>query len=104
MKAYGGVDVQIHVFLTSTLVALESSASLPGRLTPGERAPGTHWIGGWVDPRAGLDDIKRRKFLTLLGLKLDPSGRLAHSQSLYRLRYPGSIREGQGFPFLTTAS
>jgi hypothetical protein len=21
----------------------------------GERAPGTHWIGGWVSPRARLD-------------------------------------------------
>jgi hypothetical protein len=25
------------------------------RFTPGERTPGTHWIGGWVGPRAGLD-------------------------------------------------
>jgi hypothetical protein len=25
------------------------------RFTPGERTPGTHWTGGWVDPRAGLD-------------------------------------------------
>jgi len=23
---------------------------------PRERAPGTHWIGGWVSPRTGLDD------------------------------------------------
>jgi hypothetical protein len=22
-----------------------------------ERAPGTHWIRGWVNPRAGLDDV-----------------------------------------------
>jgi hypothetical protein len=26
-------------------------------LYPEERAPGTHWLGGWVDPRAGLDDV-----------------------------------------------
>jgi hypothetical protein len=25
------------------------------RFTPGERTPGTHWIGGWVGLRAGLD-------------------------------------------------
>jgi hypothetical protein len=25
------------------------------RFTPGERTPGTHWTGGWVGPRAGLD-------------------------------------------------
>jgi len=23
----------------------------------GEKAPGTHWIGGWVGPRAGLDVV-----------------------------------------------
>jgi hypothetical protein len=43
-----------------------------------------------VDPRTGLDDVEKRKFLTLLGLALRPLGRPAHSQSLYRLRYPGS--------------
>jgi hypothetical protein len=26
---------------------------------PPERVPGTHWIGGWVDPRAGLDDVEK---------------------------------------------
>jgi hypothetical protein len=40
-----------------------------------ERAPGTHWIGGWVDLRAGLDDLEKRKFLTLPGLELRPLGR-----------------------------
>jgi hypothetical protein len=31
-----------------------------------------------------------RQFLTLLGLELQPLGRPARSQSLYRLRYRGS--------------
>jgi hypothetical protein len=44
MKTYGEVDV----FLTSELVEGEWSASRSGRFTSGERAPGTHWIGGWV--------------------------------------------------------
>jgi hypothetical protein len=44
-----------------------------------------------VDLRAGLDDAEKRKFLTLLGLELRPLGRPAHSQSLYRLCYPGSL-------------
>jgi hypothetical protein len=44
-----------------------------------------------VDPRAGLDDLEKRKFLSLPGLELRPLGRPASSQSLYRLRYPGSI-------------
>jgi hypothetical protein len=26
-------------------------ASRPCRFTPRERSPGTHWIGGWVDPQ-----------------------------------------------------
>jgi hypothetical protein len=36
--------------LTSALDAGEWSASCPGCFTPSERAPGTHWIGGWVGP------------------------------------------------------
>jgi hypothetical protein len=90
MRAYGGVDVYIHIFLTSTLVGGEWSASRPGLFTPEERTPGTHWIGGWVDPRIGLDDMEEREFLTLQGLDLRPLGQSARSQSLYRLRYPGS--------------
>jgi hypothetical protein len=42
------------------------------RFTPDERAPGTHWIGGWVDSTAGLDDMEKLKFLTLPGLELRP--------------------------------
>jgi hypothetical protein len=61
MKAYWGVDVQLHAFLTSTLDGGEWSASHPGRLTPRERAPGTQWIGGWVGPRAVLDTVVKRK-------------------------------------------
>jgi hypothetical protein len=68
MKAYVGVDVQIHIFLASALAGGEWSASRLGRLIPGERAPCTHWIGGWVDPRAGLDDVEQREFLTVSGL------------------------------------
>jgi hypothetical protein len=40
--------------------------------------------------RASLNDMEKRKFLILLGLDLRPVGLLACSQSLYRLRYPGS--------------
>jgi hypothetical protein len=59
MKAYGGVELWIHIFLTSTLAGGEWSTPRPCRFTPGERAPGTHWIGGWVDPRAGLATWRR---------------------------------------------
>jgi hypothetical protein len=57
-----------------------------------ERVPGTHWIRGWVGPRAGLDDVDKRKFLTLPGLELQPLRHPVRSQSLYLLRYPGSLR------------
>jgi hypothetical protein len=89
MKTYGGVDVQIHIFLTSALDGGEWSASHPGRFTPRETNHGTHWIGGWVGPRTGLDDIDRSKILPLPGLELQPLGLPARSQSLYQLHYPG---------------
>jgi hypothetical protein len=84
MKAYGGVDVEIHVLFTSALVQGKWSASRPGRFIPGEIA-GTHWIGGWVGLRAGLDDVEKRKLLTLPGFELRPLGRPARSQTLSRL-------------------
>jgi hypothetical protein len=57
MKMYWGVEVELHVLLTSALDGGEWSVLRPGRFTPRERAPGTHWIGGWVDPRAVLDAV-----------------------------------------------
>jgi hypothetical protein len=47
--------------LKSALDGGEWSASRPGRFTPRERAPGTHWIGGWEGPRAVLDAEVDRK-------------------------------------------
>jgi hypothetical protein len=46
-----------------------------------------------VGPRAGLDDVEKRKFLTLPELELRLLGRPARSQSLYRLSYPGSLKD-----------
>jgi len=43
------VEVYLNTFLISTLDRGEWSASRPGRFIPG-----THWIGEWVSPRAGL--------------------------------------------------
>jgi hypothetical protein len=87
MKTYGGVDVYIQIFLTSALVWTEWSASRHGLFTPG-----THCIGGWVDPRAGLDDMEKWKFLTLAELEIRPLGRPVRSQSLYRLSTRTSYR------------
>jgi len=55
MKAYWGSGV------TSALGGGEWSASCTGCFTPRERAPDTHWIGGWVGPRTSLDAFVKRK-------------------------------------------
>jgi hypothetical protein len=36
---------------------LHASAALP----PREIAPGTHWIGGWVGPKAVVDAVVERQ-------------------------------------------
>jgi hypothetical protein len=89
MKAHGGVDVWVRVFLTLAVVGGEWSVSLPDRITLGERVPIIHWIGGCMGPRTGLDDVEIRKILSPPGLRT--LGRPARSQSLYRLRYRGSF-------------
>jgi hypothetical protein len=82
MTAYGGVDVKIHFFLSSALAGGGWST-----LRPRHFIAGTNWVGGWVGPRAGLDDVG-----TLPGLELRPLGHPTRSQSLYPLRYPGSSK------------
>jgi hypothetical protein len=47
--------------LTSALDGGEWLASRSGRLTPRERAHGTHWIRGWMGPRAVVDAVVKRK-------------------------------------------
>jgi hypothetical protein len=37
----------------------------PQPLYPRGKNPFTHWIGSWVGPRAGLDEVQNKKFLTL---------------------------------------
>jgi hypothetical protein len=49
MKTYGGVNVQIHVFLASALVGGEWSDTRPGRFTPVEKPPvSIVYKGGWA--------------------------------------------------------
>jgi hypothetical protein len=43
---------------------MEMSGQLHGRFTPGEIIPDTHWIRGWVGPRAVLDTVAKRKILS----------------------------------------
>jgi hypothetical protein len=48
-------------FLTSEIDGGEWSVSHPGYFTLREKAPGTHCIEGWVDPRADLGALEKRK-------------------------------------------
>jgi hypothetical protein len=62
--------------LISAIDGVECSASRPGRFTPG-----THWIRGWVGPRAGLDNVKKKKNLLFLsGMELRFLGRPVRSK------------------------
>jgi hypothetical protein len=82
------------VFVMTSSFASSDTASLNSGImhfTIRERVPlGTHWKGCWMGPRAGLEDIEKRKFLDPPRLDLRPHGRRARTQSLYRLRYRGS--------------
>jgi hypothetical protein len=49
------------------LLASEWSTSRPRRFSPGERAPCTHWIGGWVDWKAGMDIVAKGNISTPSG-------------------------------------
>ena len=86
VRSIGGVQVQLHPFMTTALEEGEGSASRPGRfLPPGktlyalyrrtEWAPGPVWTGA--------------ENLAPTGIR--SSDRPAHSHSLYRLRYPDHI-------------
>jgi len=46
----------------SALDGGEWSPSHPGCFTSRKRAPGAHWIGGWVGHRAGVDAVVKRKY------------------------------------------
>jgi len=67
--------------MTTALEGVRGQRHAPAVLYPRER-PGTHCIGGWVGPRAGLDRCgKSRPHRDSI------PDRPARSQSIYRLRY-----------------
>ena len=59
---------KLHSFLTSTLDEGEWSTYGLGCLSPRGKPPGTHQMGGWVAPRAGLDALEERKSLLPNGI------------------------------------
>jgi hypothetical protein len=72
---------------------LHASAALPPGKEP--QYPLDRRLGG---PGAGLDDMEKKIFLTIPGLKLHPLNHPARSQSLYRIGYHGSSRRIGGRP------
>jgi hypothetical protein len=72
-------------------MGVNGQSHVPAALCPGERTPGTHFTGGWVGHRAGLDTEVRGKILCpCRGSNPRSSGRPVGSQTLYWLSYPGS--------------
>jgi hypothetical protein len=55
----------------------------PRPLYPKETAPSIYWIEGWVDSRAGLDDMGKWKFLTVPELELRSLSSPTCRQSLF---------------------
>jgi hypothetical protein len=86
VKTYGGSDYRDARFLDLGTIRGEWSALRPGCFTLGETDPGSYWVGGWMDPWSGLDDMEKLTFLTLQALELRSVGRPAGCQ----LRYRGS--------------
>jgi hypothetical protein len=60
-------ESRIPPFLTSVLDGCEWSVLRPFRITPRERSPSTHWIGGWMMPEQVLTLWNRCKSLTTAG-------------------------------------
>jgi hypothetical protein len=87
MEAYWELRYSSTHSLISALDGGEWLASRPGRFTPKERAPGTHWIGDWVG-RSG-HGVEEKNSQSFPGFETRSSDRPAPSQSLHRLSYPG---------------
>jgi hypothetical protein len=55
----GGIETQLHIFITS---ALDGNFSLANwRFTIRKKAFRTYWIRGWVERVAGLDAVEDRE-------------------------------------------
>jgi hypothetical protein len=75
-------------YLISALDGGEWSVSRPVRFTPRERAPGTHWIGGWVGPRFVLGAVVKRN---IPSPRRELNLKTPTAWSLYRLSYHGTV-------------
>jgi hypothetical protein len=81
-------------FLNSALDGGGWSASRPGLFTPEEITPDTHWIGGWVGLRTGLDDVKGEKSFLYRGLLNTFNNIKSTFSAMYKaLKYICSVTE-----------
>jgi hypothetical protein len=90
------MNVNRRMAYSSILLDLDTARRLmvsftPRPLYPRNRARGTHWIRGWVGPRACLEAVKKRK-ISCPCRESNP-GRPAPSPSLSQLYYTGSFRK-----------
>jgi hypothetical protein len=69
VKTCGEVEVYLHAFLGLALGKGERLASSSGRFSSAERPPpaDSHWTGGWVSPKAGLDAEAKKELTTPAG-------------------------------------
>jgi hypothetical protein len=70
IKKYGGMEVQLHVFLTSVLNGIKWSALRPGRFTDEVRGSGTHWGGLSVGPKPVWLCEEEKNLLPMQGIKI----------------------------------
>jgi hypothetical protein len=61
MRMNGGLEVQLHTFLTSVLNEVSGQLHVSTVLPPGKKPSGTHCIGGCVGFRASLDAMGIRQ-------------------------------------------
>jgi hypothetical protein len=95
MKLCGEVEIWLHKCLTAALDGGVCQASRPSRFITEEGAPSTHHKGRFVDPRAGLDTVAKRKALASAGnLTPDSSAVQPTAQSLYHHNHPDSLYTG----------
>jgi hypothetical protein len=57
------------VIAPTFLILVSGQFHVTVSFTSGERVTDTHWIGGSVGPRAGLNAVEKRKIFPLLGIK-----------------------------------
>jgi hypothetical protein len=78
----------------------------PRKLHPRKIITGTHWIGGWVGPRAGLDAIGNQTPIPIQQTTLHQSlflclKQICHSFMLFELWIKGNVIQLNAWPCLT---